>query len=238
MTGGEIIEIDGNNYIFLGLSKKIFQYKVRMAMHNGYFCMSHYIDEIRQDAINDVLYASAVLFSINDNLELDAASEQVSYLYFDLFSIDVKKKIEDIDGYLDAWKLKMRMLNNEELEIPELLTIEEALQIVKQNEQDEDYIKLREKRLKNFLMYFMEIYKDTEYYDKIKEYSKQFPEVEREDCVNLHVYRKDEMLFFSKLKFGLYAAVDRNDLRECAIALAKKDKSFHMDDTFEKVFGD
>ena len=80
-----------------------------MVIHNDYFSLSSYINEIKEDALNNILYNTAVFYTLNDELELDENSKLDIYLYVNLFDDSIRvKHIDNIEDYLGIWRTKLK----------------------------------------------------------------------------------------------------------------------------------
>lgn len=240
LVGGDIIEVKNKNYLFCGLKRGQTEFNIRMIANNDYFSLSSYIDEIKEDAMNDALYQTAVFYTVNDNLELDDNSIR-THLYFNMFDDSTRvKHIDNIVDYLMVWRTKVCMLNNgNKSEIIQLMDTDEAVSLL-----ETERTKHKKENLfvfKNFLTDLLAMYKNTEYYEQIKDYCMNYHVKERRRCIlDLNVFRDgDRFLFLHKgAILSLYASVDIKDVKGCALALAKRGKVSHEVNKLEKVLGD
>lgn len=237
---GSVIRVENKNYLFCGFDRNKAIFDIRTMVTKPYFSLSPYIDEIREDAINDMLFSNAVLYTVNDNLELDENSIRADEIYFNLYEEKAVKEIEAVEDYLKLWCTKVCMIDKTKKPLlPQLLSVDEALLlIVEEQTKNKSGI---EYTFHNFLTDLLTMYKNTEYYDRIKEYCKPYDVSENRRCVvDLNVFRdEDKFLFIHKdLLNTFYASVKISDLHGCAIALAKNGKRFQVKDMYESVLGE
>lgn len=240
LVGGDVIAVKNKNYLFCGFRRTQTEFNIDMVTHNDYFNLSTYIEEIKEDAINNILYNTAVFYTVNDELELDENSKLDIYLYVNLFDDSIRvKHIDNIEDYLGIWRTKLKMLNKENNPIiPELIDIDKALTLLetkrKQIEKESFLI------FKNFLMDLLVMYENTEYYERIKDFMIYHVKETRRCITNLNVFQDgNKFLFLSKGSVvSLFASVDISDIKGCVLALAKRGKDFHEWETLEKVLGE
>ena len=240
LVGGDIIAVNNKNYLFCGLLKKQTEFNIQMVVHNDYFSLSSHIEEIKEDAINNVLCDTVVFYTVNEELEMDENSIE-TYLYVNLFDDSIRvKHIDNIVDYLNIWRTKVQLLNKgNKPKIPELLDMDMAMTLL-----ENERIKNKNETLfvfKNFLTDLLVMYENTEYYERIKEYWSLYNVVEKRRCLmDLNVFRDgNKFLFIHKgAVLSLYASVDISDIKGCALALAKHSKHFHEGETLIKVLGD
>lgn len=107
LVGGDIIAVKGKNYLFCGLLKKQTEFNIAMVAQNDYFSLSSHIEELKEDATNNVLCDTVVLYTVNDSLEMDENSIE-TYLYVNLFDDSIMvKHIDNIVEYLNIWCTKV-----------------------------------------------------------------------------------------------------------------------------------
>ena len=66
LVGGDVITVKDKNYLFCGLLKKQTEFNINMVAHNDYFSLSSHIEEIKEDATNNVLCDTVVFYTVNE----------------------------------------------------------------------------------------------------------------------------------------------------------------------------
>ena len=63
LVGGDVIAVKNKNYLFCGFRRTQTEFNIDMVIHNDYFSLSSYINEIKEDALNNILYNTFIMAS-------------------------------------------------------------------------------------------------------------------------------------------------------------------------------
>ena len=235
LNGGEIIQLKGRYFLFCGFEKKVVMHDIHRCIQKEYYIISKVLnnDIMLQGALNNMLFQSMKLMELNENLALDSSSIIIkNELLFNIFDDTIVVKRVDLKETLNVWNLKKQLLDSNTEELPELLTTEEVLAIISDNEKNYSNL-MKRKIVKEFFLDVIQLYKDTVYYEQVLNAFSRFvgnakPVQYSRTC---HVFRNDKLKQFSFLSqqnsgMLLYAVTSMDDIEGTVHALAQRGRFF------------
>lgn len=253
LNGKEIIEIVGKKYVFCGFAKskiKCREDNLDLAYSQEIIVLGRMIPSLQNYAIMSLLGQSNASFvTLNENGELDGASKFISKNKIGINIFSDEKVIgykEDLEHQLTVWTAKLSLITGKKRQDRTFYTTKQAYDILQKKLVVEPY---RDKMvLRSFLLDFISLYKDTPYFEIVKEKYKAYIEVINHDIVykydfryvnNYAVYEKNGYFYFIVNKTGCFLcdAVPMTDYEAVLTKFALRSFSNNKKESMKLKFG-
>ena len=250
LNGKEIIDINGKKYLFCGFSKaKIISRKNNsdLAYSQEIIVLGRIIPSLKNYAIMSLLgqtYAS--FLSLNENGELDTKSKFISKnkIGINIFSdVKVIGYMEDMESQINLWNTKLSLLTGNKRPDRTFYTTKEAYDILQKHLVIDT---MRDKMvLSSSLLDFLSLYRDTPYYEIVREKYKAYInhdiayKYNFRYVTNYAVYEKNEYFCFIENKTSCFICdiVPMTDYEAVFTKFALRSFSNNKKDSMKLKFG-
>lgn len=252
LNGSEIIEVKGRKFLFCGFSKSKIKSRENnsdLAYATEIIVLSRVLPQLKNYGYLSMLGAGHASFlSLNENGELDGASKFVSKnkVGVDIFSdVNIIGYMDDMENKIMLWNAKLSLITGTKRTDRTFYTTDEALRLLQNHL--EVYQERDKEVLTNFLIDFVSLYKETPYYDMVRENYLKDLTMDRKSGSKYDfqfvrkyaIYEKDGYFYFfvNQTKCFLCDIIPMNDFDAVLNKFALRSVTFNHSKSMKLKFG-